>query len=104
MPLVKAHKATFIAALGLSMVALIVQVQVPNVVKQAIDSSLLAHRASLTAYVWWIVALAGARWVTLYVSRRFLLQTGYAIEADLRNQMYSHFTRLSFSLYDKVQA
>ena len=103
LPLVKAHKRTFIAALSLSVVGLIMQVQVPNLARRAIDTSLVAHRAALGGYVWWIVSLGAARWVTLYVSRRFLLQTGYAIEADLRNQMYAQFTRLSFSLYDKVQ-
>src|SRR3954452_7119447 len=104
LPLVKAHRATFIAALSLSMVALIIQVQIPNIVRRAIDTSLVAHQAPLAGYVWWIVALAAVRWAMLYFGRRFLLQTGYAIEADLRNQMYQHFTRLSFSLYDKVQA
>jgi len=101
---VKAHKVPFIAALTLSMAALIIQVQIPAIVKRAIDTSLVAHQASLTGYVWWIIGLAVVRSITLYVSRRFLLTTGYAIEADLRNQMYRHFTRLSFSLYDKVQA
>src|SRR5205807_655624 len=66
--------------------------------------ALIARRGSLMGYVWWILALAVVRAVTLYISRLFLLSTGYAIEADLRNQMYQHFTRLSFSLYDKVQA
>ena len=104
LPIVKAHRGTFALALTLSMIALIIQVQVPNVVRQAIDKSLVAHRVPLDVYVWWIAGLAVARWIALYVSRRFLLQTGYAIEADLRNQMYRQFTRLSFSLYDKVQA
>src|SRR3954453_6403059 len=83
MPLVKAHKATFIAALSLSMIALIIQVQIPNIVKRAIDTALVAHQGHLVGFVWWIVVLAAARWVTLYFGRRFLLQTGYAIEADL---------------------
>ncbi len=104
LPLIKAHRASFAVALSLSMVALVIQVQVPNVVREAIDSALVAHRAKLDGYVWLIVAFAACRWVALYVSRRALLETGYAIEADLRNQMYQHFTRLSFSLYDKVQA
>src|SRR5216683_140183 len=76
----------------------------PARVEDETGSARVAHRAKLDGYVWLIVALAACRWVALYVSRRALLETGYAIEADLRNQMYQHFTRLSFSLYDKVQA
>src|SRR3954454_13576407 len=101
MPLVKAHKVTFITALTLSMAALIIQVQIPAIVKRAIDTALVARQGNLTGYVWWIIGLAVVRWVTLSVSRRFLLTTGYAIEAALRTQMYRPFTRLSFSLYDK---
>ena len=104
LPIVKAHRFTFILALTLSMAALVVQVQIPNVVRGAIDVSLVAHRAALSGFVLWIVLLAAARWIMLYVGRRFLLQTGYAIEADLRNLMYQQFMRLSFSTYDKVQA
>lgn len=104
LPIVKAHRATFGGALVLSMAALVLQVQIPNLVRRAIDLSLVSHRASLTGFVWWIVGLAAARSVCLYIYRRLLLETGYAIEADLRNLMYQHFMRLSFSLYDQVQA
>ena len=85
LPLVKAHRWTFITALALSMAALVIQVQIPNIVRQAIDGSLVSHSAALSGFVWSIVALAFIRCVLLYVSRRFLLQTGYAIESDLRN-------------------
>ena len=104
LPVVKAHKDTFILALSMSMAALILQVQIPLIVSRAIDVSLVDHRGALSRYVAWIIVLAAARWVGLYVGRRFLLETGYAIEADLRNLMYQQFMRLSFSLYDKVQA
>src|SRR4051795_4080337 len=54
LPLVKAHKATFIAALSLSMVALIVQVQVPHILERAIDTALVVHQARLAGFVYWI--------------------------------------------------
>src|SRR4051794_35919923 len=91
LPLVKAHRATFIAALSLSMLALIIQVQIPHLLQRAIDTALVVHQTQLSGFVYWIVALAIVRWAALYFGRSFLLQTGYAIEADLRNQMYQHF-------------
>ena len=39
-----------------------------------------------------------------YVSRNYLLRTAYRIEYDLRNIMYEHLSRMSFSFYDRVQS
>ena len=51
-----------------------------------------------------IVALAVVRFVLTYVSRNYLLKTAYRIEYDLRNIMYEHLSRMSFSFYDRVQS
>jgi len=104
LPLVKAHRGIFAVSLILSFVALVMQVQIPDLVKHAIDNSIGAHTAALAPYVWWIVGLALARGVFSYISRRLLLETGYAIEFDLRNGIYQHLTRMSFSFYDTVQS
>jgi ATP-binding cassette subfamily B protein len=103
-PLVKAHRKIFSISLILSFLGLVMQVQIPNLVKHAIDNSISAHTAPLAPYVWWIVGLALVRGVFSYLSRRLLLETGYAIEFDLRNGIYQHLTRMSFSFYDKVQS
>ena len=39
-----------------------------------------------------------------YLSRIYLLRTAYRIEYDLRNIMYEHLSRMSFSFYDRVQS
>ena len=39
-----------------------------------------------------------------YFSRLFLFETAYNIEYDLRNIIYEHLTRMSFSFYDRVQS
>ena len=62
LPVVKAHKGTFILALSMSMAALILQVQIPLIVSRAIDVSLVDHRGALSGYVAWIIVLAAARW------------------------------------------
>ena len=39
-----------------------------------------------------------------YISRTNLYKVAYAIEFDLRNMLYEHFTRMSFPFYDRVQS
>jgi len=39
-----------------------------------------------------------------YISRNNLFKVAYAIEFDLRNILYEHFTRMSFPFYDRVQS
>ncbi len=39
-----------------------------------------------------------------YISRTNLFKVAYAIEFDLRNILYEHFTRMSFPFYDRVQS
>ena len=44
------------------------------------------------------------RFVLTYLSRNYLLKTAYRIEYDLRNIIYEHLSRMSFSFYDRVQS
>jgi ATP-binding cassette, subfamily B, bacterial len=103
MPIVLAHKGMFSLALVASFLGLAIQVQIPNEVGQAIDS--LSHPSqSLEHFVVIIVILAVIRFGFTYVSRLYLLKTAYRIEYDLRNIMYEHLSRMSFSFYDRVQS
>jgi ATP-binding cassette subfamily B protein len=104
LPVVKAHKGIFITSLTLSFAGLLLQVQIPNLVGRAIDNSLVTRSVALSHYVWIIVALAIAQGLMGYVARRFLLQTAYGIEFDLRNIIYGHLSGLSFSFFDRVQS
>ena len=104
MPVLRAHLAVFGTSLVLSLVSLVLQVQVPNLLRNAIDNSLLGRGTPLHVYVWWIVGLGVATGALGYVSRLFLFKTAYAIEFDLRNIIYEHLTRMSFPFYDRVQS
>jgi ATP-binding cassette subfamily B protein len=104
LPIMKAHKATFVTALVLSFVGLVVQVQIPELLNKAITNSIESHVTPLHVYVEWILALGVVAGVTGYVSRRSLFRTAYAFEFDLRNLIYEHLTRLSFPFYDSVQS
>lgn len=104
MPIVLAHKGMFAFSLIASFLGLVVQVQIPNEVGQAIDSLSTTTGPTLEHFVTIIVVLAAIRFVLTYFSRNYLLKTAYRIEYDLRNIMYEHLSRMSFSFYDRVQS
>ncbi|MGO9198282.1 MAG: ABC transporter ATP-binding protein [Acidimicrobiales bacterium] len=104
MPIVKAHRASFLTALGLSFLGLIFQVQIPNLLNKAINNSIVHHTVPIHFYVEWILGLGIAGGLAGYISRLAIYRTAYAIEFDLRNIIYEHLTRMSFSFYDKVQS
>jgi len=104
LPLVKAHRGLLITSLVLSFVGLIVQVQIPNLVRIGIDRAIVERTASLPVYVWWIVALALLQGLITYFARLYLLRTAYELEYDLRNIVYAHLARMPFGFFDRVQS
>jgi ATP-binding cassette subfamily B protein len=104
LPVMKAHQGMFITSLVLSFIGLILQVQIPNLLNHALDNSIVKHTVPLNHYVWWIVGLGLLGGVAGYISRLYLFETAYNIEYDLRNIIYEHLTRMSFSFYDRVQS
>src|SRR5579863_4409115 len=104
MPIVLAHKLIFLTALVLSFVTLLLQVQIPKLLQEAIDNSLVVHRTPLSHYVEIVFVLAAIAGLAGYVSRYFLMRTAYQIEFDLRNIIYTHLSRMSFEFYDRVQS
>jgi ATP-binding cassette subfamily B protein len=103
LPVLFAHKKIFFVSLVASFVGLAVQVLIPAVVAEAIDKG-LNQNGDLTMYVGLIVALGCLRFGLNYTSRLFMLKTAYRVEYDLRNIMYEHLSRMSFSFYDRVQS
>lgn len=108
LPIVMAHKAMLATSLVASLVALIIQVQIPAEVAEAIDTALPSEgrepTKSLVMFVWIILALGLARWAINSVGRLLLHKAAYRIEYDLRNIVYAHLTQLSFSFYDRTQS
>jgi ATP-binding cassette, subfamily B, bacterial len=103
-PIVAAHKRSFLTALILSFVGLVLQVQIPQLLSDAIDNSLLARTVPLHFYVDWVIVLGLVGGVAGYISRTSLFKVAYNIEFDLRNGIYEHLTRMSFPFYDRVQS
>ncbi|KUL35230.1 ABC transporter ATP-binding protein [Actinoplanes awajinensis] len=103
-PLLRAHRLMLITSLALSFVGLIVQVQIPNLIRIGIDRSLVAHTEPLAKYVWLIATLALVQGVINYLARLYLLRTAYELEYDLRNVVFGHLMRMSYGFYDRVQS
>jgi ATP-binding cassette subfamily B protein len=108
-PIVRAHKGAFSAMLITSFIGLVIQVQIPKLLQDAIDNSLLARRQGhvpvpLHVYVIWVVVLGLVGGIVGYISRTTLFRVAYNIEFDLRNIIYEHLTRMSFPFYDRVQS
>ncbi|MBM2621518.1 ABC transporter ATP-binding protein [Actinoplanes sp. LDG1-06] len=103
LPLVKAHRALLITSLTLSFAGLIVQVQIPNLVRVGIDDAIVEKTAQLSTYVWWIVGLALLQGLINFLARLYLLRTAFELEYDLRNIVYAHLARMPFGFYDRVQ-
>jgi len=105
LPIVKAHKVHFLIALILSFVGLLFQVEVPQLLNDALTNSLGKVRTvPLHYYVYWILALGILGAIAGYFSRTYLFKVAYDIEFDLRNSIYAHLTRMSFPFYDRVQS
>jgi len=104
LPLVKAHRGLLLTSLLLSFVGLVVQVQIPNLVRIGIDKAIVDRAGHLATYVWGIVALALLQGFINYLARLYLLRTAYEMEYDLRNIVYAHLVRMPFGFYDRVQS
>jgi len=104
LPIVGAHKAMFLTALLASFTGLVLTAFIPLLLDKGITNSIIHHTVPLHFYVWWVLGLGVAGGVAGYVSRRFLFQTAYRIEFDLRSIIYEHLSRLSFPFYDRVQS
>jgi ATP-binding cassette subfamily B protein len=102
-PLVLARKAQFIVSLSLAFAGLVLQVEVPNLLNEAINQSLVRHQTSLTHYVVLTSVLALSAGVCGFIARLLLLRTAYGVEFDLRNQIHEHMSALSFEFFDRVQ-
>jgi ATP-binding cassette subfamily B protein len=104
LPVIQSHRVSFVTAIVLSFVSLVFQVLVPNMLSNDIDHTFVRHVASLHGDVLSLIVvglLAGAAGI---ISRQFLYNTAYNVEADLRSLIYEHLTWLSFSFYDRVQS
>src|ERR1700723_438365 len=103
-PIVMAHKVAWFSALIFAFLGLIIQVWIPKILQEGITNALINKTQPLHNYVELIAVLALFTGAFGYISRNNLFKVAYAIEFDLRNILYQHFTRMSFPFYDRLQS
>jgi ATP-binding cassette subfamily B protein len=104
LPVIASHRLTFLVAIGLSFVSLILQTLIPYLLDTAIQKGVLQRNGDLHHYVILILVIGLLTGITGIISRQYLFYTAYNVEADLRSLIYEHLTWLSFSFYDRVQS
>jgi ATP-binding cassette subfamily B protein len=104
LPVIASHRLTFLIAIILSFVSLILQTLIPNILGHAIDKGLRHNSGGLHRDVMLILAIGLLTGISGIISRQYLFYTAYNVEADLRTLIYEHLTWLSFSFYDRVQS
>ncbi len=108
LPLLRPQRGRFAVALIASGLAVLAQLAIPVVIRDAIEAALPTPidpvpTADLAPFVVALLALGVARAVLGFVSRDGLARVAFGLEYDLRAMLYEHLTHLSFSFYDRVQ-
>ncbi len=103
-PLLRARKGRFGLAMTASVIGLLSQVAVPRIVMAAIDQGLAKRTTPISNFIIALGVIGVIRAVFTFTHRSLLYRVAYDLEYDLRVNMYEHFSRLSFSFYDRVQS
>ncbi|HEX4175857.1 MAG TPA: ABC transporter ATP-binding protein [Acidimicrobiales bacterium] len=103
-PIVMAHKKQWFAAVLFAFAGLMIQVWIPLLLQNGIGDAIARNTSGLRNYVILIAVLGLFTGAFGYISRSNLFKVAYAIEFDLRNLLYEHFSRMSFPFYDRVQS
>jgi ATP-binding cassette subfamily B protein len=103
-PIVRSHGGSFGASLFVGLIALVVQIAVPGVLRAGIDTALTKQTHPIAPYVWALIGLAVARFVFGALYRYGLFRSAYRFETDLRALVYDKLTQLSFSYFDRTQS
>ncbi|MEL7156949.1 MAG: ABC transporter ATP-binding protein, partial [Actinomycetota bacterium] len=104
LPIVLAHRWLFFGSIGLALVAMLLQVSIPALIRAAIDSALTERTASLGPFVVALVVVGIIRSLLTFVYRYGLYRMAFEIDTDLRVMLYDHLNSLSFSFYDRTQS
>ncbi|MGI9595127.1 MAG: ABC transporter ATP-binding protein [Acidimicrobiales bacterium] len=113
-PVVMSHRLLFFGSMALALLAMLLQVAIPAVVRLTIDEVLSdsavaragadAEADRLWVYVAVLLTIGVIRGLLTLAYRYGLYRTAFEIDTDLRTLLYEHLTKLSFSFYDKTHS
>ena len=101
-PLIKEQKNSFLLTAFCGISGLAIQVSVPMVMREAIDSALTDGTGKIASYVWILLAMAIIAFALRFTYRFLLFKTAYRIETQLRSLIFKRLTKLSFSFFDRI--
>ncbi len=101
-PVLAGHRGRLAGALSLALVAMLIQVAMPAVIRQAVDRSLVARVSPLWPYVAGLLALGGARAGLTYLYRNGLFKLAWGIDTDLRVLLFDRVSSLDWTYFDRV--
>ena len=104
MPIARSHRRPLIIGVCVGSVALILNVAVPAIAKEAVDSTIAGNRENLTIWALILTVVGLGRFATGALYRISLFRVAWGVETDLRALLYSHLTKLSFSYFDRTQS
>ena len=104
LPIVRSHKKSLYLGLFTGVIALILNVAVPALARNAIDAAIGADKEALTTWAIILVSVGAGRFVFGALYRYSLFRLAWGVETDLRSLLYSHLTKLSFSYFDRTQS
>ena len=104
LPVARSHRKPMIIGVCVGSVALILNVAVPAIAKEAIDSTIAGNKEELTVWALILIVVGLGRFVTGALYRISLFRVAWGVETDLRALLYSHLTKLSFSYFDRTQS
>jgi len=103
-PYLRKYRKTFAIGAVCVLCNNLVWILFPLVIRRAIDDlnkGVTVHK--LLTYSMWLLAVAGTKAIFQYLTRWILIGVSREIEFDLRNDLFSHLERLSYSFYQRTQ-
>jgi ATP-binding cassette, subfamily B, multidrug efflux pump len=103
-PYLRKYRATFWVGALCVLCNNCVWILFPLVIRRAIDDlnqSVTLHK--LLTYSGWLLAVAGTKAIFQFLTRWILIGASREIEFDLRNDLFAHLERLSYSFYQRTR-
>jgi ATP-binding cassette, subfamily B, multidrug efflux pump len=103
-PYLRKYRATFWIGALCVLCNNCVWILFPLVIRRAIDDlnqGVTVHK--LLTYSGWLLAIAGTKAVFQFLTRWILIGVSREIEFDLRNDLFTHLERLSYSFYQRTR-
>lgn len=101
-PLLRSHRLLILGAALAGICGVALSVSVPLLIRRAFDQALESDQGDLEPYVWTLLAIAVALVLLRATYRSLLFRASHQVDTDLRELIYRHLTKLSFSFYDVV--